>query len=271
MERILNIGNYSFNYCSAGNHTNFPIIFLHGFLGNCHDFDEVILHFSSDFYCLAIDISGHGKTQVLGRENHYSMKNTAQGLIKFLDALSITQCILMGYSMGGRLALYLALHFPEYFYKVVLESASPGLKTDDERRKRIQHDLKLAKKLETEDFPSFLSHWYDQPLLRSIKEHPNFERMLERRCQGDPWELSKSLRGLSTGAQLSLWDKLPQTSLPFLFLVGELDKKFVTINHEMASLCQPAHLEIASSCGHNVHFENVGLFVEVVRQFFSSP
>ena len=267
MEKYIKVENYNFNYCSRGSSTNFPILFLHGFLGNCHEFNQSISLLSNDFYCLAVDLPGHGKTQVIGGEECYKMEHTAQGLIKFISALGIKRCILIGYSMGGRLALYLALYFPEYFSQVILESASPGLRTQAERDKRIQQDIKLAKELETEDFSDFLTKWYNQPLFASLKKHPDFERMLEHRLQSNPLELSKSLHNLSTGCQPSLWIKLQENLVPLLLLVGELDQKFISINTEMVSLCKFAQLEIVKNCGHNIHFENATLFVETIGRF----
>lgn len=71
---------------------------------------------------------------------------------------------LAGYSMGGRIALYLALRFPNLFRKTVIISASPGLKTEEERQTRKESDERLALNIE-ENFESFLREWYSQPLL----------------------------------------------------------------------------------------------------------
>lgn len=269
MEKVLKIENYEFNYYSRGNTTNTAILFLHGFTGDHKEFNEAISLLSNEFYCLSVDLPGHGKTKVNGGDELYRMEHTAEGLIQFLNALNIDQCILAGYSMGGRLALYTALHFPQYFQKVILESASPGLKTQEERDIRIHNDLRLAEQLETEDFLEFLNRWYSQSLFLSIKRHTNFAMMLERRLQNNPLDLSKSLRNLSTGIQPSLWKKLQGYSIPSLLLVGDLDKKFVDINTEMCRLCKFAQLEIVKNCGHNIHFENVGLFAQILRRFLT--
>lgn len=267
MEKILKLKNYEFNYYSKGKSTNLPILFLHGFLGDCNEFSEAISLLSNDLYCLAIDLPGHGKTKVNGGEELYQMEYIAQGLIEFLDALCISSCILMGYSMGGRVALYMALHFPQHFQKIILESASPGLKTQDDRNIRIQNDFHLAKEIETENFLAFLNKWYAQPLFLSIKNHRNFAKILERRLQNNPLELSKSLRNLSIGIQPSLWKKLHKNSVPLLLVAGQLDEKFININIEISSLCKFTQLEIVKDSGHNTHLENVGLFVQIIRKF----
>ena len=269
MEKTLTVEGYNFNYRTIGDEHNFPLFFLHGFLGDCNDFQETISLLSDKFYCLAVDLPGHGKTQVYGGEDYYTMEKTAQGLISFLQALNIEQCALVGYSMGGRLALYLTLHFPQYFSKVILESTSCGLKTQAERDQRIEHDFKLSQKLETETFLLFLTRWYEQSLFVSLKKHPDFERMLERRLESNPIELAKSLRNLSTGCQPSLWVKIQENKIPLLLLVGERDSKFISINAEMESLCDVAQLEIVSNCGHNIHVEDVRYFVEKARIFLA--
>ena len=266
MAKIVDVARYAFNYQSVGNPAHFPILFLHGFMGDCHEFDTVISLLPNEFYCLAIDLPGHGKTKVTGAEDLYTMESTAQGIINFLDTLDINQCILIGYSMGGRLALYLALHFPQYFHKVILESASPGLKSPEEKTHRIQTDLKLARELENDALPSFLQRWYEKPLFASIRNHPDFSRMLARRLQNNPVELSKSLRQLSTGYQPSLWGKLPENSVPLLLIVGQLDEKFVNINVEMFNSCKFSHLELVDNCGHTIHLENPSLFVQKISR-----
>lgn len=238
-------------------------------MGDSQEFNEVISLLSDQFCCLTVDLPGHGKTKVLGGNECYTMSNTAHSLISLLDQLNIEKCFLVGYSMGGRLALYLNLHFPQRFSKVVLESASPGLKSQWDRSGRMQRDLELASKLETSDFSAFLKNWYNQPIFASLKNHPDFERLLQSRLKNNPIQLAKSLRNLSSGCQSSLCDNLKLNENPLLLLVGEYDEKFIAINLEMASLCKSAKLKIVNNSGHNIHFENVNEFVLNVGSFLS--
>ncbi len=260
---------FKFHYSFRGDNDKPVILFLHGFMGDSNEFNEVISFLSDQFSCLTVDLPGHGKTRVLGGEECYTMSNTADALINLLDQLDIKECFLVGYSMGGRLALYLNLYFPERFSKVVLESASPGLKTKQEQLERTQRDFELAHKLEESDFSTFLSNWYNQPLFASLKKHPDFESLIANRLQNNPFELAKSLRNLGTGCQPALWEHLKENKNYLLLLVGEYDAKFIAINSEMARLCKSAKLEIVRDCGHNIHFENPNLFVEIVQNFFT--
>ncbi len=232
------------SYSIYGKRNNPVILFLHGFMGTGEDYHQIAEELKNQFCCLTVDLPGHGKTTVNGDEKCYRMPQTAQALISLLDRLKISQCFLAGYSMGGRLALYLTLHFPLGFYQVILESASPGLKTDQERSQRREADEKLARKLETIPLSSFLIEWYNQSLFKTVKQHPDWQKLIERRTQQNPQELSKSLRNMGTGNQPSLWEQLPDNSVPILLLVGEYDEKFSQINAEMAHCCALAQLEI---------------------------
>lgn len=270
MEQSIAVAPYHFHYYTVGRSNHPPLLFLHGFMGDCHEFDPVMSLLSDQFHCLAIDLPGHGKTQTASPDQPYTLQQTAEGLIRCLDALNIKNCFLLGYSMGGRIALYLTLHFPSYFSRVILESTSPGLKTEAERTARLEHDLKLAQALETKDFPTFLTQWYHQPLFASLTQHPKFEQLLNARLQNHSFSLARSLRNLSTGCQPALWEKLEQNTIPLLLLVGKFDAKFVRINREIASLCRSARLEIIDQAGHNIHFEQVDRFVETTRHFLAT-
>ena len=268
----MTIENYRFHYCFSGNPQKPLILFLHGFMGNIHEFEEVISLLSNDFYCLTIDLPGHGKTQVIGGDDCYTMANTADALIKLLDELKISKSFLIGYSMGGRLALYLTLHFPQRFFKITLESASPGLAEETERLQRIKRDEQIARKLlisTMAEFTIFLSNWYNQPIFGDIKNHQKFQQLIEIRSQNNPIELAKSLRLMGTGCQPSLWEQLKYNTNSLLLIVGESDEKFVAINQKMANMCQYTQLKIIANSGHNIHFENPSIFVENIRVFFT--
>lgn len=267
----MSLENYQFHYSFAGNYQKTPILFLHGFMGNCHEFDETIKLLCHDFYCLTIDLPGHGKTKVFGGDDCYTMANTAQALINLLDKLKVFQCFLVGYSMGGRLALYLNLHFPQRFPKVILESASPGLITQTEGLERVKSDEQIARKLtrcvEKSDFKAFLLNWYNQPIFGYIKNHPEFECMIETRLQNNPLELAKSLRFMGIGCQPCLWEKLKDNINPLLLLSGEYDEKFIVINKKMAEVSKMTALQVIISSGHNIHVESTLAFVENIRKF----
>ena len=266
--------NYQFNYIFSGNTSKPLILLLHGFMGDVHEFNEVISMLADDFCCLEVDLPGHGKTQILSTDSKYEcyqMPNTANALIqlldKLLDKLNVSECFLIGYSMGGRLALYLALHFPQYFTKVILESTSPGLATESERLARIQGDAQIARKISRiitrEDFTIFLANWYSQTIFGEIKNHPQFSQLIEQRLQNNPEQLVRSLKMMGTGVQPSLWSKLATNKIPLLLLVGELDTKF----REIQQCTKYSQLRTIENTAHNIHFEKPLEFVKAAKNF----
>lgn len=264
--------DYNFHYSLTRNLDKPVILFLHGFMGNIDEFTEAIKLLGEDFSYLTLDLPGHGKTPVLDDTEYYKMEPTAQAIIKLLDELKIRQCFIVGYSMGGRLGLYLTLHFPERFIKVVLESASPGLQTDAERLARIKTDNLITRKLRRifaqHEFHVFLNNWYQQPIFGNLKNHPGYQSMLETRVTNNPLELAKSLQFMGTGYQPSLWEKLSKNQLPWLLIVGEYDEKFVKINSAIFYTTKLAQLKIINQVGHNIHLENTLVFVENIKNFF---
>lgn len=265
---------YKLNYCIQGDLSKPTILFLHGFMGNCEEFEDVVSIISdlNDFSFLTVDLPGHGKSQLLESNDYYTMEFTAQSLINLLNELKISNCFLIGYSMGGRLALYLILNFSERFLKVILESASPGLSTETQRLERVKSDNQIARKLNrintTEDFTCFLSAWYTQSIFGNIKNHSQYDKLITTRLKNTPAELAKSLCWMGTGTQPSLWDKIKTNTVPILLLVGEYDKKFIEINTKMVDACKYCNLNIISGAGHNIHFEKPKIFAEKVSTFF---
>jgi 2-succinyl-6-hydroxy-2,4-cyclohexadiene-1-carboxylate synthase len=257
-------------YSLNGNSNGPALLCLHGFLGSRKDFAPIFDQLSTEFLCLSVDLPGHGKTQIVEQASGYEMEEIAQGLIQLIRKLDLAPCYLVGYSMGGRLALYLACCFPQYFSGVLLESASPGLATEFERAERQKKDEVLAVNLEVGVWPNFVRQWYNQPLFSTLKSHPCFETLLQSRYNNCPFELARALRGMGTGAQPSLWEALPRLKLPLTLVVGTLDFKFVAINQVMKDCCPSAQL-VTAPTGHVVHFEAPDLFGEILRRSALEP
>lgn len=266
---------YTFHSVQIGDKSNPPVLFLHGFLGNAQDWSDVITFFSDERWCLAVDLPSHGKTVVNGSEENYRMENCANGLIHFLDSLGIDKCNIVAYSMGGRLALYMAVNFPHRFQRVVLESASPGLKTKQERQVRRAHDNMLAERLKAGSLKQFMKEWYDQPLFASLKQNKvRFAKLLTNRINnnkgGLTTSIATSLRMMGAGVQPSLWAELHKIEACLLLIVGEKDDKFKRIATEMAPRCPRASVSIVDGAGHNVHWERPEEYARTVKDFLFS-
>ncbi len=255
--------DYSVNYRCHLKKGVRPILFLHGFLGILEDWEGIIESIKDHYSYLTIDLPGHGKTA-----NVNSMQEAAEAVIELLDELDLDKVYLYGYSMGGRLALYLSLHYTHRFISVILESASPGLKTAKERKNRITHDGILADKLEKEPLEQFLSFWYAQPLFKIMIKQSDFQRIYQRRIKNSGVSLAQSLRSLGTGKQPSLWGKLSENKLQIQLLVGEYDLKFVNIAQDMCLINKNIVYKVVEKSGHTIYIENQKVVLEAIEKNF---
>ncbi len=254
---------YQWHFTLTGNPTLPPLLLLHGWMGSCVDYTEIIESLRSRYYCIAIDLPGHGKTEVVGGDIGYSFINTAIGIIQLLDNLKIDRCSISGYSFGGRLALYLSLEFPDRFDKVMLESTSAGLATEIDRQTRIIQDWQVIDRLETANFADFMRNWYRQPIFIGIDLHPDFNELIQRRIEtNQPDNLIKSLEYAGLGMQPYLGDRLKVHTKSISLIVGALDRKFVKIDRDIARKCPMTTIKIVSDCSHNIHFQQPQVWID---------
>lgn len=259
---------YKFHFAKLGDKALPPTVFLHGFTGCSRDWRNIVAELASNFYCLMPDLPGHGQTVVEGSDDNFLMEHTASALIEWLDSLGVKQCHLAGYSMGGRLGLYLVLNYPDRFDKVVLESSSAGIKTEKERAVRRANDKSIAEKIITLSINEFMQEWYNQPLFATLRQHPKrLSALLKDRKSVDREGLAKSLCMMGTGMQPSLWRRLSEVQHDTLLIVGEKDTKFCKIAEEMAGLIQGVTVAVVTEAGHNVHFEKPDEFTALVKRF----
>jgi 2-succinyl-6-hydroxy-2,4-cyclohexadiene-1-carboxylate synthase len=261
----------SLNYEWAGSRQNPVILYLHGFLGAGLDWWGIAGEIPGAFSHLFIDLPGHGQSYDSEAANpEISFIGTAEQIIELLDQLNIAPCRLVGYSMGGRLALYLAWRYPARFSHVVIESAAPGLFSAAERASRQKQDEAVARRLETTPLQDFLEDWYSQALFAQMKSHPDYHKLLASRGGSDRRALAQALRGLSVAGQPSLWENLAEIKIPALLIYGALDDRYRQIMQAMAGRNPSFVLKSVEGCGHNVHFENSAEFVIIIGRFLNS-
>jgi len=259
-----------FHHIAMGDPGHQPLVCLHGFLGNTGDWLDVFDELSERYHCHAVDLPGHGRTRT-DDPAAFRMPECAAAFLEWMDSLGIRMAHLLGYSMGGRLALYLALKHPERFRRLVLESASPGLENEPERAARREHDQTLARRLENGPLEAFLDDWYRQPLFKTLHADPaRLAELQSRRNRQDSHGLARSLREMGTGAQPALWAELPGLQTPTLAIVGELDTRFRVIADRMATKSVQISVKAVANAGHNVHLEQTGAFVREIVSFFDS-
>lgn len=248
----------------SGHTTEAPLLLLHGFLGSGADWLDVMDDLETDCYAVAPDLPGHGRT---GTDLE---KLDFDGLAGDLSALAAEEFdrppVIAGYSMGGRVALYTALQYPESFVGLVVESATAGIETDRDRRARIVKDRETARLLRDSGLKSFLRGWYRQPVFSSLTPK-QIENLTRSRIKNDPAAAAFVLERLSQGRQPCLWPRLDQLTLPTLLLAGAGDEKYRKLAGRMAEAVPDGRLSIIAESGHITHMENKQEFVEALIAF----
>lgn len=249
------------------------LLMLHGFTGTGGTWAAAAPALADDHALLLPDLLGHGATAAPPQPNRYSMSAAAGDLRAMLDALRLPRVHLLGYSMGGRLALYFATQQPQRVATLTLVSASPGLEDAAQRAERRAHDEALADRIERDGVTAFVTDWEALPLwdtqARTMDADARAALRAERLSQR-PQGLANSLRGMGTGVQPSLWQDLPALALPTLLLVGEHDARFRAINERMHAALPDSRLHVLPGVGHALHLEAPDAFAQVVRDFLAS-
>jgi 2-succinyl-6-hydroxy-2,4-cyclohexadiene-1-carboxylate synthase len=245
------------------------LVLLHGFLGHASDWSEIAPLFAADFDVWALDLPGHGA--VFDRpESACSVDAAADAVVATMEAHGVERFALCGYSMGGRIALHLALHHPRPLSQLVLIGASPGLRSRQERADRQAHDRGLAARLDAcssaDDVRRFLERWYAAPLWESTPDRL-ISDWIERRQHGESEGWARSLRAGGTGRMTPLWDLLPDLRVPTLALHGTRDAKFAALADEMADAAPAVRAFAIPNAGHAAHAEQPNTFSDLVIEW----
>jgi len=260
-------------YCVEQSGSGPALLLLHGFTGSVATWEPQIAAWRDRYTCLAVDLLGHGQSDAPADPARYGMAATVADLIAILAALGIARTHLLGYSLGGRVALALAVAQPARIGGLVLESASPGLATTEERTTRRAADTALAADIERDGVPAFVERWEALPLWASQATLPPATRaaLHDQRLHNRATGLANSLRGLGTGAQPALHDQLGRLNVPTLCLAGTFDAKFVALAEDLTVALPQAQLALIPGAGHAVHLEQPAAFSQTVINFLSQP
>lgn len=243
---------------------------LHGFTGSASEWGEIVIEGlrAAGYRPVALDLPGHGERAGELEGDAY----TLEAALASIHAAHADESPVVGYSMGGRVALHLVNRYPGRVSKLVLESASPGLRSERERAKRRTADEELAGRIVRDGLDSFLEAWEALPIFATQAVLPAETRasVRDRRLKNDIGSLAAALRGLGTGTLPSLWERLPEIVVPTLVIVGELDPKFTEVGRRMVERMPGAYLEIVPRVGHNVHLEAPDVWCEVVSGFLAT-
>jgi 2-succinyl-6-hydroxy-2,4-cyclohexadiene-1-carboxylate synthase len=246
------------------------LVLLHGFTGSAAGWGSHLDAFAAaNLRVIAFDLLGHGQSDAPADPQRYSMEHCRADLLAALQEFGVGagEAVLLGYSMGGRIALYLALS--GYFRALILESASPGLAGADERAARRVADEALAASIERDGVAAFVERWEQLPLFASQRTLPSEQReaLRAQRLRNSARGLANSQRGTGLGVQPALHDRLAALDIPVLLITGELDQKFCEIAAQMAHLLPRAQWRKVPGAGHAVHLEQPEVFDEAVIEF----
>jgi 2-succinyl-6-hydroxy-2,4-cyclohexadiene-1-carboxylate synthase len=246
-----------------------PLVLLHGFTGSAASWRAHIAVFSKKFKTLAFEFLGHGLSDSPADPARYRMERCVEDLATVFDHLGLHRVNLLGYSMGGRVALHVTAAHSERIGTLVLESASPGLAGLVERQARLASDEALANSIEQQGLEAFVERWSQLPIFASQALLPEVLRadLRAQRLRNNPRGLANCLRGLGAGMPPPLWDRLNEVRTPTLLIAGVLDQKYVTIAHAMAAALPAGRLAVMPDAGHAAHLEQPEAFDRLVLEF----
>ncbi len=268
MEVELNGVTYSYMIKGEGP----ALVLLHGFTGCKENWEFLIEQLAIQFTVIAVDLLGHGQTESPVDPKRYILQHVCRDLHDLLTQLGIVEAHLLGYSMGGRLALAFSVLYPSMVWSLILENSSPGLKSNQARQERIKADELLAMDILHDGLEAFVDKWERIPLFHSQQRLPKVvqDRIRAQRLRNVPIGLANSLRGMGTGKQPSFWDMLSSLQIPVLLLSGELDSKFSNIAEEMEKCIPDSTKYQIFDAGHAIHVEQPDFFGKIVMEFLQS-
>ncbi|MCU0311599.1 MAG: alpha/beta fold hydrolase [Acidimicrobiales bacterium] len=236
------------------------LVLVHGFTQTARCWGPFADLLAADHDVWAVDAPGHGGSAAVRAD-----------LVGGADLLGRSghRATYVGYSMGGRLALHLALARPDLVDRLVLIGATAGIDDDAQRAARRAADEGLADHLEAVGVDSFLAEWLAQPLFAGLS--PSAAAVDERR-RNTTGGLASSLRTAGTGSQRPLWDELHRLAMPVLLLAGGDDRKFTDLARRMAAaIGENARVAVVPDTGHAAHLEAPERTAATVQRWLADP
>jgi 2-succinyl-6-hydroxy-2,4-cyclohexadiene-1-carboxylate synthase len=244
-----------------------PLILVHGLGGAAYNFTEVAPLLARRHRVLIPDLPGHCGTEPLPELE--SLGDLAAHVVRIAEREGMLPAAVLGYSMGGRIALHFALAFPTRVEALILESASPGIEDQTIRRTRVKSDERLARVLEHEGIETFVDYWESIPLFASQNSLPEETRQRQRtlRLRQSAVGLANSLRGMGAGAMQPVWDRLRELRMPVLYLAGELDHKYCEIGQTLIGAVSDGRFTKVPGAGHTIHIERPDVYLDEVSSW----
>ena len=231
-----------------------PVVLLHGFTRSGASWRDVAATLPADRSVYALDLPGHGQSPIHETHALITIEDCITGIQEFLDRRGIARVHLVGYSLGGRVALRYTLAHPGHVETLTLISAAAGLEDAAERSRRAAADEALASSLLDRGLEQFLEDWSTQPILArgpaaDARAEPDARR---DRYTGSAHGYAAVLRGLGQGVLPHVWPQLPSLGLPVLLVAGEHDTQYRAHADRMAALLPRATRRDIPGAGHDV-------------------
>lgn len=234
------------------------VVLVHGFTQTRDCWGAVGDDLTAGHEVVRVDAPGHGDSSGV-------QADLVAGAELLADAGG--RAAYVGYSMGGRLCLHLAVAHPEVISRLVLISATGGIDDPEDRSQRRAGDEALARRLEAGGVDAFLDYWLGLPLFAGL---PPDRSQRAARLENTAAGLASSLRLAGTGTQLPLWDRLRGLAIPTLVVAGALDAKYVALAERLVDTIGPAaRLAIVEQAGHTAHLEQPGAVSALLREFLA--
>lgn len=232
------------------------LVLVHGFTQTGRSWAPLVPSLSEHFEVMTPDLPGHGRRG----DVHVGIEEAAR-----LLGEECGRGAYVGYSLGGRVALRLAIDRPDLVERLVLVSAGAGIEDDDDRATRREADEALAAALEEEGIDAFLEEWLAQPLFATL---PPERAGLEARRENTPAGLAASLRLAGQGSMEPLWRRLLDVHVPVLVVAGELDEAYcLQAVHLGGWMGEVASLALIPMAGHACHLEQPERFIKLLLAF----
>jgi 2-succinyl-6-hydroxy-2,4-cyclohexadiene-1-carboxylate synthase len=259
---ILDGKDVKLSYFVSGEGT--PVTLLHGFTQSGRSWHEVMAKMPAGWMWVVPDLRGHGATQIQNGAD-CSMDACMSDLEMLWDRIGVERTHLVGYSMGGRLALHVAARRPQRILSVLTIGAHAGLDADA-RDGRRRGDEALADRIERDGVGPFVDYWSGLPLFAGLERRgPAFlGQVRAERLQNHPAGLACSLRGMGAGVMEPVWEELGRVQAPFTFVAGQLDHGYVASARRLATTVPNGRVEVVLHAGHPVHQERPDAFARVL-------
>lgn len=262
-----NVNGIELHYRETGD--GFPIVFVHGYTGNSRNWALTIPALRDEFRTISVDLRGHGLSERPVSEDEYALEVMASDVYELLKALKVTECVLVGHSMGGMVSQLLVLEHPEVVRALVLVDTAAEVPRGllyDERRKQREGLVEIARKKGMEAV--FEEQLQITPIHPALKANPRYI---------DIWReqfLMTSREAYIAGAngmasRRSVVANLAKVAVPTLVICGERDEPFLDPSRQLHEAIPGSELVIIPGAGHGPQMETPAEFNRVLAEFLA--